>query len=522
MIYALKRFIIHAYPIILIWVLIAAKFSFIGYIDNEVDVLPSAKQFMNPDWLAKDWYLNQQIFYRFCFNGFIGILVDWFGFEKAALIGRLMAYAVFSLGIEMFRRAFAVRLHIMLIIVHFFIKSQSIIAGESMVGGVETKIFAYAFVLMAMASFFRKHYLRGFLFAGAALSFHVLVGLYALLCTVGGFVLNREYIKDGWQTIMKYSWTFLITGILGVTAIVVQLWPKSDVDTLAASLIYVTYRLPHHLLPSSWQGFSWLIELLMVTGMFLFVFIKSKERNCLFISAYALTAVFIFFIGLNCHAFGQFHLLKYYWFRFADTMAPFLALVLIGLFFYRMLVEGEIYKHVLRRWREKSVLLRKITNVILILIVAMCFHNAGFRVLKRIQSPDTTQSKSSLIGMMKWINENTPNDGVFLMDPTISNFYIYAQRAVFVSFKHSPQSEKEILEWYSRLTLCNGGITPSTAGYDADEELRPNFYKLNESQILNIAKKYKLDYYLGLSRQRLYFNQEYTMENYSLYKIPDK
>ena len=94
-----NKFVLLMVPIgkiLLIWVLIiATRFSF-SYISNEVDVLPSAKQFVDHGWLTNDWYLNLDIGYRHLFNLIQGTLVSWLGFEYGAYLGRLLVYLLLT------------------------------------------------------------------------------------------------------------------------------------------------------------------------------------------------------------------------------------------------------------------------------------------------------------------------------------------------------------------------------------------------------------------------------------------
>jgi hypothetical protein len=119
--------------------------------------------------------------------------------------------------------------------------------------------------------------------------------------------------------------------------------------------------------------------------------------------------------------------------------------------------------------------------------------------------------------VFEWIEENTDKEAVFLIDPLILDFYLYAQRALFVSFQHSPQSAADILEWYERIELSNGDqsfLTPKTKGI-----LRENFYQLDSLMIQQLADTYGLDYYLGLVENQLLFESVYADDTFVLYKI---
>lgn len=119
-----------------------------------------------------------------------------------------------------------------------------------------------------------------------------------------------------------------------------------------------------------------------------------------------------------------------------------------------------------------------------------------------------------------WISANTPQQAQFLVDPSELYFYIYAQRAMLVSWKHSPQSAAAILEWYERLKACNGNVDLADGkGSDPSEEIHTNFYKLDEAQIQNIANLYGINYYVGLADQKLSFERVYSDAVYAVYKI---
>ena len=122
---------------------------------------------------------------------------------------------------------------------------------------------------------------------------------------------------------------------------------------------------------------------------------------------------------------------------------------------------------------------------------------------------------------LEWISENTPKDAIFLVDPTMSDFYIYAQRAIFVSWRHSPQSASDILEWYERIKLSNGNRNPEKRGYSSQKELSTNFYHLDDDQIRQIANSHRIGFYLGLPYQQLPFERLYSNSSFAIYKVDD-
>jgi hypothetical protein len=402
-----------------------------------------------------------------------------------------------------------------------FLHRQSLIAGEWIVGGVDTKTISYAFAILSFSFFLRRRYLWGFAFAGAAMSFHVLVGCYALFCVAFATLLNRAWQSE-WRLLFSRSWPLFITGCFGLLTVVNYVLPQSDVDATKAWELYVQYRVPHHVMPATWSGNLWVGKLILATGLFLFVYFASKPGTVRFAAAYALGSVSLFFLGLAIHSWGETHLLRYYWFRYPDVMIPFMSAVSIALLLDDISDGRLVIRAMPRRFRAGvRMALRRVAPIILISVAMLIiFHNSlhkmetGFRHLQQ-------RKAETLLWALEWISRNTPRDEVFLVDPTIPGFYVHAQRAVFVSLTHSPQSAADILEWYERITLCNGSRFPERSGADALEELRTNFYNLDDDQIRQMAHSYGISYYLGLSRQPSTFERVYSNSDYALYRVSD-
>jgi len=507
--------------VILIWLLIIAKTFSFRYLINEVDTLPSAKQFLEHNWLPNDWYLNLDIGYRLAFNLTLGPLVNWLGFQYGSYVGRLLVYLFLAVATYALFRAFRLRFWLGLLILFFFLNHQSLVADEWMVGGVDTKTIAYAFVILSFSTFFRKRYLLGFAFTGAAVSFHVLVGLYAMFCMAVAILLNRAW-RSEWRIYIRRSWPFFVTGILGFRAMIKQLLLQTDVDVTKAWELYVKYRVPRHVFPAAWSGeYGWIVVLVLATGLFLAIYFFRQSQTSRFIAAYALGSVSLFLFGLAIYASEEIPLLRYYWFRFPDVMVPFMSAVLMTLLLNDF-ADGRLTIPSLSQSLQSKAqvilnregpILVPLAIIILMIVPAVYQYQTEHKDFEKINRAEAKRH------VLEWIAENTPRQAVFLVDPTISDFYIYAQRARFVSFKHSPQSSPDILEWYKRIKLCNGNRSPEKSGFDSEEELQTNFYNLDDDQIRQIAHSYRINYYLGLPKQRLLFEHTYGNAYFTLYKV---
>jgi hypothetical protein len=91
---------------------------------------------------------------------------------------------------------------------------------------------------------------------------------------------------------------------------------------------------------------------------------------------------------------------------------------------------------------------------------------------------------------------------------------------MLVSWKHSPQSADTILEWYKRIELCDGNASLVEGNSnDSGQKISNNFYKLDQTQIQQIANLYGINYYVGLADQQLTYERVYSDSTYAIFKI---
>jgi hypothetical protein len=202
-------------------------------------------------------------------------------------------------------------------------------------------------------------------------------------------------------------------------------------------------------------------------------------------------------------------------------MVPFMSAVLITLFI-NDIGDGRLIIHALPHGFQLGIqtILRRVAPIMIISATIVVI----FQSLYQLQTEFLyfQQRKAEpMLSAFEWVSENTPKQAIFLVDPTISDFYIHAQRAMFVSWKHSPQAAVDILEWYERIKLSNGNRSPDKSGFNSLEELRTNFYYLDEDQIRQIANSYGISYYLGLPHQQLTFERVYGNSYFVVYRVND-
>jgi hypothetical protein len=90
---------------------------------------------------------------------------------------------------------------------------------------------------------------------------------------------------------------------------------------------------------------------------------------------------------------------------------------------------------------------------------------------------------------------------------------------MFVSFKHSPQTDSDNIEWYKRIQILNNGSEHREDGFAMVDDIDEAFYRLSPGAITSIARQYNLHYYLGKKGARLPFPAVYSNGAYVLYTL---
>lgn len=302
---------------------------------NEVDVLPLAKQYVNPSWISEDWYLNQPPGYRLLFEILFGRLILAWGFLVTSVLGRLLCYGLVALGLVLIGRRLNLSLPLLLLAVGLFIytnRGQGIAASEWLLGGLEAKSVAYGLVLLAIALMLMAQYRIMALTLGLATSFHVLVGGWAFIAVLGWLALR-------WKTRIESIWylglllvIYLSASAFAIKPVLEQLFAPLPTGLGKPSYIYVFLRLPHHLNPLSWSSDWWIkptVYLLLLTLSFVLLWRQEPDRlsehyiACR--SLFELTSISLipFILGIAIAPFdNQGRLLQYYPFRLGDVMLP--------------------------------------------------------------------------------------------------------------------------------------------------------------------------------------------------------
>ena len=471
------------------------------------DVLPSAKQAFHPGWLARDWYLslpsgNRDI--RLLYDWLVGPFTGLVPLTRLAFAGTAAVYLLFAWLIQAFCRSFAIKARWALPALFLLLHHQGLVAGEFILGGFEAKCFAYFFAFLALLAVVEKRPARAAFFQGLAVSFHVLVGLHSAFCLAAACLLDGGERGGGLSALARRWWLFALGASAGIYGAARALWLDRGADAAEAARVYVSLRVPHHLLPSAWRG-PWALGYAGVAVVVLASWRLTREPKRRFGWAYLCASLAPAAVGFAAFAAGKTGWLMYYWFRFPDAAIPF-----VGCW---LLAAAASAWSARRPWADSGA-------------AAASAGIAGVAALSlavpSLRAPETRMPSplsSGLQESLEWIRDNTEKDRVFLVSPFVPRFYLVAERAELVSFKCVPQTKRDLLAWRERLVAANAGREPSRGGWPMREEVEANFYALPAEEISALARRYGLDYYLGRAPASLPFPVAHANPEYVLYKL---
>lgn len=434
---------------------------------NEPHYLCKAKHYWNPEWGAGDFFLESSnahtVFYQV-----VGCFTQWLTLFQTAVLARLTAFLLLAIGWYRLFRVLTPGIWSPLIAAWIYLGIVAIgnFSGEWIIGGVESKVFAYGFLFLAVANACEQRWNRSGIYAGLTISWHPVVGVWMLLCGLFSLLClgwlerknpSRITIK---QTIargllpMGLLTLFALPGLIPAISLLLH---SDSRNSFAANYIQVFYRIKHHLDPMDFHAFGYLFYAgLLALWFFLWRKSASTFPNRFFqgflLGTLGLACVgFLLGVGprpaseMPYYAFRM-SLLKFYPFRLFDALLPIAVTVVLVNAAYRYLFVRRDSSEPLPPTTLSS---RKtmVTLIGLSIFTAVLVSAWRFPPVHKM-SPGQRQD---WVDACLWINEHVPQSSLFLTPAHTSDFKWFAQRPEYVTVKDCPQDASGIVEWNRRL-----------------------------------------------------------------------
>ena len=431
---------------------------------NEAHYLTKAKSYWEPDWCDRDLFLSSGKAHR-VFDLTFGALTTLVSLPKTAWIGRIIGWMLLAIGIvrvvwRVIPRPYASLWVGLLWMVGV---EQGNLAGEWIVGGIEAKVPAYAFVLFALERWLSPRSEQAWPLLGIAAAFHVLVGGWTVIAFAFAMIIDQQR-RLKWR---RHLLPLFIGGAISLFGLVPAIELNSEASpelALQAATIYTFHRLSHHLLATDfyWQWYTRFAAAVVVATIFSWLAqMNSPLRAVMRITA---AAGLIAIIGGVISVFAKqvpdlaASLLRFYWFRLADAWVPFCgSLAIVAWIMPTCDVQTNPQTLRVRLMIGSAILLAAgLVEVshwnqrMNLLVPGACRQSLiGLRPGDRL----TAQQKAfeDWINVCQWIAENTDEDAVILTPRHQQTFKWYASRAEVVCWKDVPQDAASLVEWSRRI-----------------------------------------------------------------------
>jgi hypothetical protein len=402
------------------------------------------------------------------------------------------------------------------------------LAGEWVVGGVEAKCFAYAFVLLALRDMIDGRWNRVWFLLGVATAFHPLVGGWSgLVCAAIWFFDDRRRLS--FRMMLPGLLCGGLVALLGILPALMLTWDEPPDLVAEANRIYVFDRLSHHLAPLALPmaelarrlgGHAAL--LLAFVALVLAMRPSNKTTNQLNsrsaeqaappapltrIAQFAFGAVLLAAIGFAIELvlwhqpFLAAKLLRYYWFRLTDFALPAAAALYATAFIANGFQHGR-------------------KGAPLALAAALLFtgwniaNSTRDRVLNPVPPADAKlRDWAAWIDACDWVSANTPAEAMFLTPRLNLTFKWRAGRPEVANRKDVPQDADSIVQWHARIRDVY------YATIEGVEEPLDSLGILGAERVRELALKYDADYVLMDRGQLLSLPLAYKNEEYAIYRI---
>lgn len=463
---------------------------------NEPHYLGKAKHYWDPSWCSGDLFLESAnahvVFYQA-----VGWLTCFLSLEQTAWVARGLATLVLASGwTVLFSKIKSARFSAVWGACLFIaMAATGNLSGEWVIGGIESKVFAYGCLFWSLALFCRQNWISSAACLGFAVSFHPLVGgwsvVSALLAGVAIFVRHRfraatdgSMLRSGAQTnktAIVAIVVFAVASLPGLIPAVMMLSETTPELSYQATYIQVAFRLAHHLDPltfsvAAYVAYALLFGIWIASLRWLQPYMADRsvaekqgwEFFNLFVAAAVGIAVVGIIIGLGPRPVQEMAMfkwriaaLKFYPFRLMDVLLP-IAVCMSAVAGLHVLFSSD---------RAKSKLALISVSQAGWAISAVCLVLAMTSTTNvRHASKMEPEQLADWLDMCHWIREQTPDNALVCTPMESWAFKWFADRPEYVSYKDCPQDAASLVEWNRRLLFLRKWAQQEfDGGYDADE-----------------------------------------------------
>lgn len=525
------------------WLLILLSFAVFASVRspvpgvNEPHYLTKAKNFWDPAWCSRDPFL-QSTNAHYVFYVTIGVLTRVFTLDQTAWIGRLLGWALLSSGwVALAGQLLPFRWGA-LWSAWLFLALAAIgnWSGEWVVGGIEAKVLSYACGWWSLAYALSGRPVLAAAWSGAAVSFHPVVGIWntgavAVALWVTDWRIWRIVPQLRWKEI---AWSGLAWFALAAPGLIPAVGMLSGADknqSYQADYIQVFHRLAHHLDPwhFSANGYWGYAGLLLLSLVLYAVSGRSARWNL--VARYVVVAVLIALAGVAIRAIPDVArllidadwmpsvrnrleawvrykphlagLLKFYPFRLADVVVPWVASLLVVRAAWIFRKQPATESAAVPSGPSRREILAWLAS-------GACFATSlALPAIDRNPSRLTAEQYADWVEVCQWVQREVPRNAMCYSANDGWALKWFAHRADYLSHKDCPQDAPGIIAWNQRFkTISRWSEAHLADGFSSDE-------------LRELRRQTKIDYLISRKFGPIHLQPLYQNRTYQVYQLPD-
>jgi hypothetical protein len=425
-------------------------------------------------WLARQWVgdgvpehsaLLDGMPHAYVFLSICGALIKLFGDVLGQILLHVLVAAAYAYAITRLTAVLGLRLiEVILLLLAFVALDQGLFAGEWLFKGVEPKVFAYPFILIATAELLQQRLIRACVFLAVATHMHLLVGgFWTIILAISALALHRNL-----RAMLLPSAIYALA-VLPLLAILISTGYLDTQHAAAgapsASWISTYIRMPHHATPwiDRYTVLSWLPSIL---ALLVLTVISTKMRHWLTQAGAQLSVVVVaggcfLFLALMATALDPSGSI--------GSTTPFRPSSLVLFYFLMLMILLLQAVAEPRRWQ--------LTASTVMLLAAFLAPGIGLNALRPIR--DELRARAEFGALLSFA-QKTPVDTMFLiwpdLEPSLYWFERESHRPLLIVRKFIPARGASVREWYKRRTFQDqvfAGGCPLPTTYHVDVLIVP-------------------------------------------------
>lgn len=389
-------------------------------------------------------------------------------------------------------------------------------AGEWVIGGCESKGIAYAWIFLGIAMAIRKQWTLAWTLLGLASAFHVVTGIWVIVCVATvSFFLDCILVDPrqlgiphtwtakmhAWLRANRNGWILCFCGVLvgALPAILID-WNADPTVATESAMKQAYLRLGHHLVPTRfsperwrWFGIELTLAVFFLLAMAfsepakgpdhkttqnesprylpnLFWSMAQDWRRCFlsfprgikFVVGSGMFAFVIAMIGLTIDLVFSTRqpalaakILRFYWFRWNDVAMP----MMIGAIALAFGSGWIVHQSIPKRIRGMAWIAILVPGILLLYFrfdgavrETIPAGDKAHLIVKTDTEEDQQKHYSDWIAVCDWIRDNTDKEGLWLTPRRQQSFKWHTGRPELACWKDAPQNAVALVEWGKRLT----------------------------------------------------------------------